>query len=176
MKYLLFHILLIFTLQHMTLFDFNLESNINDWRVVDDVVMGGRSNGNFKLNSDGHGEFYGKVSLENNGGFSSVRYNFKVVESSDYKSFQLRVKGDGKSYQFRVKTSNRQRYSYIYTFKTSGEWETISIPFDKMYPSFRGYKLDQPNFTGEQMEEIAFLIGNKKEQSFKLQIDRIDVK
>ena len=42
-----------------------------------------------------------------------------------------------------------------------------------MEPAFRGYKLDQPNFDGLQMEEIAFLIGNKKEQSFKLFIDSI---
>lgn len=157
----------------MTLFDFNLESNIRNWKIVDDVVMGGRSNGNFKINDTGYGEFSGDVSLKNNGGFSSVRYNFNTVSSSNFKSFQLRIKGDGNSFQFRVKSSNRQRFSYIYTFNTSGDWETISIPFNKMEPAFRGYKLDQPNFDGLQMEEIAFLIGNKKEQSFKLFIDSI---
>jgi hypothetical protein len=157
----------------MTLFDFNFESNIRNWKIVDDVVMGGRSDGNFKINDTGYGEFSGYVSLKNNGGFSSVRYNFNTVSSSNFKSFQLRIKGDGNPFQFRVKSSNRQRFSYIYTFNTSGDWETISIPFNKMEPAFRGYKLDQPNFDGEQMEEIAFLIGNKKEQSFKLFIDSI---
>ena len=157
----------------MTLFDFNFESNIRNWKIVDDVVMGGRSDGNFKINDTGYGEFSGYVSLKNNGGFSSVRYNFNTVSSSNFKSFQLRIKGDGNPFQFRVKSSNRQRFSYIYTFNTSGDWETISIPFNKMEPAFRGYKLDQPNFDGLQMEEIAFLIGNKKEQSFKLFIDSI---
>ena len=157
----------------MTLFDFNFESNIRNWKIVDDVVMGGRSNGNFKINDTGYGEFSGDVSLKNNGGFSSVRYNFNTLSSSNFKSFQLRIKGDGNPFQFRVKNSNRQRFSYIYTFNTSGDWETISIPFNKMEPAFRGYKLDQPNFDGLQMEEIAFLIGNKKEQSFKLFIDSI---
>ena len=157
----------------MTLFDFNFESNIRNWKIVDDVVMGGRSDGNFKINDTGYGEFSGDVSLKNNGGFSSVRYNFNTLSSSNFKSFQLRIKGDGNPFQFRVKNSNRQRFSYIYTFNTSGDWETISIPFNKMEPAFRGYKLDQPNFDGLQMEEIAFLIGNKKEQSFKLFIDSI---
>lgn len=157
----------------MTLFDFNFESNIRNWKIVDDVVMGGRSDGNFKINDTGYGEFSGYVSLKNNGGFSSVRYNFNTVSSSNFKSFQLRIKGDGNPFQFRVKSSNRQRFSYIYTFNTSGDWETISIPFNKMEPAFRGYKLDQPNFDGVQMEEITFLIGNKKEQSFKLFIDSI---
>ena len=173
MKYLAFQFLVIITIQQMTLFDFNFESNIRNWKIVDDVVMGGRSDGNFKINDTGYGEFSGYVSLKNNGGFSSVRYNFNTVSSSNFKSFQLRIKGDGNPFQFRVKSSNRQRFSYIYTFNTSGDWETISIPFNKMEPAFRGYKLDQPNFDGLQMEEIAFLIGNKKEQSFKLFIDSI---
>ena len=173
MKYLAFQFLVLITIQQMTLFDFNFESNIRNWKIVDDVVMGGRSNGNFKINDTGYGEFSGDVSLKNNGGFSSVRYNFNTVSSSNFKSFQLRIKGDGNPFQFRVKSSNRQRFSYIYTFNTSGDWETISIPFNKMEPAFRGYKLDQPNFDGVQMEEIAFLIGNKKEQSFKLFIDSI---
>lgn len=173
MKYLTFQFLVLITIQQMTLFDFNFESNIRNWKIVDDVVMGGRSNGNFKINDTGYGEFSGDVSLKNNGGFSSVRYNFNTVSSSNFKSFQLRIKGDGNPFQFRVKSSNRQRFSYIYTFNTSGDWETISIPFNKMEPAFRGYKLDQPNFDGLHMEEIAFLIGNKKEQSFKLFIDSI---
>ena len=173
MKYLTFQFLVLITIQQMTLFDFNFESNIRNWKIVDDVVMGGRSNGNFKINDTGYGEFSGYISLKNNGGFSSVRYNFNTVSSSNFKSFQLRIKGDGNPFQFRVKSSNRQRFSYIYTFNTSGDWETISIPFNKMEPAFRGYKLDQPNFDGLQMEEIAFLIGNKKEQSFKLFIDSI---
>ncbi|SHG43298.1 CIA30 family protein [Winogradskyella jejuensis] len=171
-----FLFLLVISYQTMTIFDFNSESNIQNWRIVDDVVMGGRSNGNFKINTDGHGEFSGYVSLENNGGFSSVRYNFETINSSGYTSFKIRLKGDGKPFQFRVKSTSSQRYSYIYEFQTSGEWETISIPFNQMSPSFRGYQLNQPNFNGKQMGEIAFLIGNKKEQAFKLLIDKIELK
>ena len=33
-----------------------------------------------------------------------------------------------------------------------------------MYPSFRGRKLDKPNFPKEYIEEIGFLIGNKKNE------------
>ena len=43
------------------------------WRVVDDGVMGGRSKGNIKVSDDGILTFSGKLSLENNGGFSSLR-------------------------------------------------------------------------------------------------------
>jgi hypothetical protein len=137
--------------------------------------MGGRSDGNFKVNTDGHGEYYGDVSLKNNGGFSSLRYYFDTKVTDDYSKFTLRIKGDGKAYQFRVKDDRYNRYSFIYEFETTGEWQTVSIPFSEMYASFRGYRVDIPNFKGNQMEEIAFLIGNKKEESFKILIDSISL-
>lgn len=160
----------------MTIFDFNANSNISQWRIVDDVVMGGRSDGNFKISDDGYGEFSGKVSLENNGGFSSLRYVFDTVDSSQYSKFVIRLKGDGKDFQFRVKNTSGKRHSYIYKFSTTGDWQTVEIPFSKMSPSFRGYTLDIPNFNGDQMEQIAFLIGNKKAEGFALLIDSITLK
>lgn len=159
----------------MTIFDFNENSSLTNWNIVDDVVMGGRSDGNFRINNDGHGEFFGKVSIENNGGFSSIRYNFKKIDSHNYSKFVLRLKGDGKNYQFRVKDNTYNRYSYISEFKTTGEWQTIEIPYNKMYASFRGYRLDIPNFKGDQMQEIAFLISNKKQEEFRLFIDSISI-
>jgi hypothetical protein len=66
---------LILTVTH-TLFDFRPESNLDSWRIVDDVVMGGRSDGRFYIGDEGHAVFNGIVSLENNGGFSLVRYRF----------------------------------------------------------------------------------------------------
>lgn len=168
-----FLLVIILFLQSMTLFEFSAESNIDNWQILDDVVMGGRSDGHFKINKDGHGEYTGNVSLENNGGFSSLRYYFETVDSSDYTKFKIRIKGDGKSYQFRVKSNRYDRYSYIFKFETTENWQTIEIPFEDMYASFRGYRLDIPNFEGKQMEEIAFLIGNKKKESFKLLIDSI---
>lgn len=156
-----------------TLFDFTTNCVLKNWSVVDDVVMGGRSQGYFELDQNGHGKFSGEVSLENNGGFSSVRYTFDKKDITNYSKVILRVKGDGKTYQFRVKRSNKDRYSYIYEFDTTTEWMTIEIPFNAMRPSYRGRALDLPNYAGKQMEELAFLIGNKKAQSFELLIDHI---
>jgi hypothetical protein len=45
-----------------------------------------------------------------------------------------------------------------------------------MYPSYRGRKLDLPNYPGKTMEEITFLIANKQEEHFKLEIDSISLK
>ncbi|TXD54345.1 MULTISPECIES: CIA30 family protein [unclassified Polaribacter] len=156
-----------------TIFDFSKDSNISSWKVVDDVVMGGRSQGTFKVNENGNGLFSGEVSLENNGGFSSLRYQFKEIKVASYTKVVLKVKGDGNPYQFRVKDSYRNFYSYIKTFNTSKEWELIEINLSEMYPAFRGRKLAMDNFSSEIIEEIAILIGNKKEQRFMLEIDEI---
>jgi len=160
----------------MTIFDFNSESDITKWRSVDDVVMGGRSNGNFKINDAGNGLFSGKVSLENNGGFSMVQYRFETKIVSNYSKVCIKLKGDGKAYQFRIKKKDEDKHSYIYSFETSKNWETIEISFNSMYPAYRGRKLDIPNYAGEQMEMIAFLIGNKKAEFFNLEIDSIVLK
>jgi hypothetical protein len=63
----------------------------------------------------------------------------------------------------------------VYEFKTTGEWQEIEIPFSEMYPRFRGYRLDIPNYQGESLTEIAFLIGNKVRETFQLEIDYINL-
>ena len=170
-------ILTLITIQStMTLFDFNTKNDITNWRIVDDVVMGGRSNGNFKLNDAGFGEFSGTVSLENNGGFSMVQHTFDTKQVNAFTKVSIKLKGDGKTYQFRVKTNNNDRHSYTTLFNTSGDWQSIEIPFNQLEPAFRGRKLDMESYPGNQMEMIAFLIGNKKAESFKLEIESVVLK
>ncbi|MBT3742560.1 MAG: CIA30 family protein [Polaribacter sp.] len=155
------------------IFDFNSNSDISAWRVVDDVVMGGESEGNFKLNENGNGVYFGEVSLENNGGFSSLRFRFNKKEISNYSKIILKIKGDGKDYQFRVKDNYRNFYSYISSFSTNKNWQLIEINLSEMYPGFRGRKLEMSKFSSSVIEEIAFLIGNKRNESFKIEIDKI---
>ena len=158
----------------LILYNFDKNSSSSDWRVVDDVVMGGRSDGSFKINDAGNGVFEGSVSLENNGGFSSVRHR-KNFQINFKKSIRIHLKGDGSNYQFRIKANSSDSHSYIAEFPTNGEWETIEIQLSAMYPAFRGRKLSIPNFDQDQIEEIAFLIGNKKAQEFKLEIKSIEL-
>ena len=59
---------------------------------------------------------------------------------------------------------------------TKCEESEIKISLEDFYPSFRGKKVDLPNFQNGQLEEIAFLIGNKKNEDFKLLINKIELK
>jgi hypothetical protein len=152
-------------------FDFSPSSDMSNWRIVDDGVMGGLSQGHIDLNEKGHAVYHGKISLQNNGGFSSLRYRPEPFELSNETHLVLRVKGDGKKYQFRIKSRARDSYSYIHYHKTSGEWETIRLPLSEFSPSFRGRRLDRPNYPAETVAEIGILIGNKKAEPFEIQID-----
>ncbi|WP_239540849.1 CIA30 family protein [Cryomorpha ignava] len=176
MKYLICMMTIFSSLPSQVIFDFNKHSAIQDWIIVDDVVMGGESAGTFKLNADGFGVFEGNISLANNGGFSSVRYQFEKTSVKGFTKISIKLRGDGKNYQFRIKANSGDYYSYIAPFSTSGEWQEIEIPLKDMYPSYRGRRLDQPNFSAESIEEITFLIGNKKNEQFKLLIDKIELK
>ena len=137
---------IILLMDMIVIFDFKKESDISSWRIIDDVVMGGRSNGQFFLNDEGNAVFKGKISLENNGGFSSVRYRFTPKDLKGYSKISIKLKGDGKSYQFRVKASSYDYYSYITYIKTTEEWQTVEINLSDLYPSFRGRRLKMKNF------------------------------
>lgn len=176
MQLLFIMILLFSSLQSNHIFKFSTTANIQDWIVVDDVVMGGESASSFRLNSDGNGVFEGTISLDNNGGFSSVKYRFPKKQIKQFTKVVLRVQGDGKQYQFRIKSDSGEYYSYISSFLTNGSWQEIEIPLKDFYPSFRGRKLNQPNFSKDAIEEITFLIGNKKKEHFKLLIDHIELR
>ncbi|WP_347925943.1 CIA30 family protein [Pontimicrobium sp. SW4] len=155
------------------IFDYKDSKTLKNWFILDDRVMGGLSRGNVKMSKTGNIIYYGDVTTENNGGFSSLRYQFKPKDVSAFNKIAIRVKGDGIPYQFRIKSDKRQRYSYVSNFETTGDWETIIIPFKKFIPQFRGNKVNAPNYKGEKMEEIAFLIGNKTNESFQLNIASI---
>ncbi len=166
---------LILVSNNPVLFDFSKESSLSNWFVVNDGVMGGLSEGALELTSEGHGSFTGQVRLENYGGFTSIRCATGKIETPEGAIVRMRLKGDGKNYQFRVKHKARDYQSYITTFSTSGEWETIEIPLSKLYPSFRGRVLDMPNFNHSNLTEFTFLIANKKAETFELLIDSVEL-
>ena len=168
-------LILLNTMCNRTIFNFNSNSDLTDWEIVNDVVMGGKSFSDFTLNSDGNGVFSGKISLENNGGFSSVHFQFKKMEVHSESKIVIKLKGDGKKYQLRVKSNSKTYYSYITYFSTNGEWQEIVISLKDMYPQFRGKKMDQPNFSHPHLEQLSFLIANKKSENFILLIDKIEL-
>jgi hypothetical protein len=155
------------------IYDFNNQDDSNPWYIVDDGVMGGLSEGKITVNQAGNGVFSGYVTTENNGGFSSVRYSLDKKDVSQFTNVAIKLKGDGKDYQFRIKSDASQRYSYVKSFTTSGDWETIRLLFKDFIPMFRGNTLNKSNYPGQVIDQVAFLIGNNRKENFDLEIEKI---
>lgn len=145
-----------------------------EWHPVNDGVMGGLSEGGSTM-EDGVLVFAGHLSLENNGGFASVRtrggdYNFATADG-----IALRVKGDGRTYQLRVATDARHRgslVSYQRKFETrEGKWVEVKVPFDELKPGWRGRMLSGHVFDHTKVSQLGILIGDKKEGPFRLEVD-----
>ncbi|TAG06633.1 MAG: CIA30 family protein [Cytophagia bacterium] len=155
------------------IYTFSTQTNIKEWRIVNDGVMGGISKSSLVLTESGNGQFSGHVSLENNGGFASIQLDTKIKLTEEDKFVVLRIKGDGKGYELRLKGKSSQYESYVYQFATSGEWQMLKLPIGEFYPQFRGQQLNIPNFNFSNIAQVSFLIANKEEEDFKLLIDWI---
>ena len=157
----------------ISLYDF--DGDARRWRIIDDGVMGGRSQGNWALDA-GVGVFSGTLSLENNGGFSSVRSDSLSVSCAGATAFRVRVKGDGRPYQFRVRSSAAfDGASYQLSFDTkAGEWQEIDLPLEDFKAAFRGRVLgDYPALEGDKVVTVGFLLADKNPGSFQLEVDWI---
>jgi hypothetical protein len=155
------------------IYTFSENSDVKDWKIVNDGVMGGISSSSLQITKEGYGHFSGKVSLENNGGFASVQWNTNIPNTKNHSHIVLQIKGDGKKYEFRIKENPLQPEAYVQPFASSGVWETIKLKIVDFYPQYRGRKLNIGNFKGENIQQISFLIANKREEKFDLWIDWI---
>jgi hypothetical protein len=69
-----------------------------------------------------------------------------------------------KKYQIRIKENNSDYFSYVNTFESSGKWEIIELSLVDFMPSYRGRILNLANFSGNKIDQIGVLIGNKKKR------------
>ncbi|MFM8856063.1 MAG: CIA30 family protein [Actinomycetota bacterium] len=91
------------------LFEFASPDSATGWSVVNDTVMGGVSSGQLAV-EDGVMFFSGELSLDNNGGFASVRSPAIdpqwVAAWSERSGPRLVVDGDGRTWAVEVRTDD----------------------------------------------------------------------
>mgnify|MGYP006284601015 CR=1 FL=1 len=147
-----------------------------DWQPVNDVVMGGRSASSFTVTEPGIGTFAGEVSLENNGGFASVRAPLSEPLDRAMRGLRIRVQGDGQAYNLRVRCSGRySRVAYRVAFATlTQNWEEHWFTWADFTPTFRGRILTGvPHPAPDRVREVGFIIADKQAGPFSLNIDYI---
>jgi monofunctional biosynthetic peptidoglycan transglycosylase len=160
-----------------TLVDFNHPDRAGTWRIINDGVMGGLSTSAFVLTEDSTAVFRGEVSLENNGGFASVRSEPAAHGVEDAAGYRLRVRGDGRRYSFRLRTNDRfDGVAYQVLFETTPDaWMTVELPVSGFTPTYRGRRVvDAPPLNPAAVRQLGFLIGDKQEGPFRLEIARIE--
>lgn len=160
-----------------TLFDFDKPNAVQFWQPVNDGVMGGRSSGRVRVNQYKNLEFSGNLSLENNGGFASVRARGSGLGMGSGETIVLRVRGDGRTYNFNLYTQrNLGGYSYRQSFATSkGEWIDVKLPVDKFVATWRGRSFRNQPLDPGQVTGLGILLGDKKPGAFKLEVASIRV-
>lgn len=160
-----------------SMFDFR-EASTSDWIVVNDGVMGGLSQSEFSDSGDGYASFQGVMSLENNGGFASVRALVPTELPATATGVTIRVRGDGRTYQLRFRTDrNFDGVSYKAEFETVvGEWLTIELPISSFEPTFRGWTpRDAPALVPEEIRQVGLMLADKQSGPFRLDVESIAV-
>jgi len=145
------------------------------WYTVDDVVMGGVSSSRVEIIEPNTLFFSGSMSLENNGGFTSVRSDWNIEDLSGYDGILLRVLGDGKIYRLRIRTEETGGdIPYNGAFETTLEkWIQVYVPFAKMVPTYRGIVMDVGQLDVTSIGSFGFMLSDKQEGDFELQVDWI---
>ena len=158
------------------LFSFEDDEGPDRWTIVNDGVMGGLSRSRILLSDERTAVFEGRLSLENNGGFASVRSRPEAMPTTGSSGLAVRLRGDGREYQLRIRTSRAfDGVAYGWNFKTTaGEWTTIEAPYRDFVPTFRGRVLqDVPPIEPSAIRQLGILIADKDETPFRLEIDWI---
>ncbi len=159
-----------------SLINFDNSPNEPRWVSLNDGVMGGRSSGGAVVEG-GQLQFSGELSLENNGGFASVRSVGRDFDLSGATAVVMRVRGDGRRYQLRLATDacdNGVAVSFGAEFCTrGGEWNEVHVPLKSLKATVRGSALPGLRMDPSQVREIGLLIGDKRDGAFSLVVDWI---
>ena len=154
------------------LVDFSRQGEAECWWAVNDDVMGGVSRGSMRV-TGGVGIFEGYTSLENGGGFASVRRQPDKYALGGRSGIRLRVRGDGRTYQLRLRTPDLpEGAAYRARFETvADEWRDVELRWSEFEPVFRGRLLkDAPALDPGDIRQLGFLIADQCAGDFCLEI------
>ena len=158
------------------LYRFDTPAAVVPWQAIDDRVMGGVSASHMRHDPAGHGVFAGEVSLENNGGFASVRASVSPPPVGEIDAIELLVRGDGHRYKLNLRTDRGfDGVNYQAAFAPpAGQWATLRLSLDVFQPSWRGRAVpDAPPLRGARIEQVGLMIADRQFGAFALAIGAI---
>jgi monofunctional biosynthetic peptidoglycan transglycosylase len=158
--------------------DFAAPATAQQWQAVNDGVMGGVSEGRFRVTDEKTLEFFGTLSLENNGGFASVRTKPGAFDIKAGDTVVVRVKGDGREYVLNLYTkSRRMAFSYRAPLPTKkDEWTEVRVPLEEFIPTAFGRRVQGMGpVEPDQINGLGFMLSDKKPGTFQMQVEWVKV-
>lgn len=147
--------------------DFSNPNTLRDSWIVNDGVMGGVSQSSLRQDVDGM-LFEGLVSLENNGGFASMRSSVRFPQGTQL--IELIAKGDGKRYKLVLRTELAPRVTYVADFIALPTWQTYRFNLSQFKSTFRGRDVNAPTLSFSDVIDFGILISNNQAGSFAIQL------
>ena len=155
----------------LLLFDFS--DGEAGWRVVNDGVMGGRSQG-FVAVEGGTLRFTGELVTEG-GGFTSASAP-RAADLSGTDAVELRVRGGGRPFEIDLDDGTRRfgrRVSRRAPFPTTEDWQTVRVPFAALQTSIFGQPVEAAPFDPSALREVGLYILDGRDGPFRLEVDWI---
>ena len=156
--------------------NFDTPASTQDWHPINDGVMGGVSTSRLAFNFAGHAVFEGTVSLQNGGGFASVRTSSLQLGGRATVAYSLTTWGDGRTYKLNLRTDagfDGMNYQAIFT-PTAGQWSHVILPIIEFSPTFRGRLVQgAPPLRPELVTLVGLMISDKQAGPFRLLVKSI---
>ena len=156
--------------------DFSDPESVAPWRMVNDGVMGGRSEGS-RFHEEDHLVFTGVINT-NGGGFSSMRAEVQPGALAGAKGINLRLRSDGRAYRMTFRTSERWRgrsvsYQSPIPQSEAGEWAEVRVSFETMNTSVFGRSVKADPFDPSDVREIGIILADGEDGPFRLELARL---
>jgi len=153
--------------------DFSEAVTVEGWGAIDDRVMGGLSQSSLVHHPDGYAVFEGVVSLDNGGGFASVRHASLQLGDASTVGYRLHVRGDGKRYKLNLRMdSDFDGVNHQAVFQPpAGRWVDIVLPLSMFSARLRGRPAPgSPLLKPERVCQVGWMVGDAQAGPFSLNI------
>jgi NADH dehydrogenase [ubiquinone] 1 alpha subcomplex assembly factor 1 len=160
------------------LFDFADPLSAQTWQPIDDRVMGGVSRSRLRHDPLGHAVFEGEVSLENNGGFASVRSEPGDRGLPAAHTCLIEVRGEPKQFKISLLADySFDSLNYQACFALAGaDWQTLSLPLAAFRASLRGREVPgAPPLDPARIRQVGLMLAARQAGPFALEIKRISL-
>ncbi|MBM4154925.1 MAG: hypothetical protein FJ221_07825 [Lentisphaerae bacterium] len=154
---------------------FEKPDSARNWVSVNDGVMGGVSKGGFERTERKTLRFSGALSLENNGGFASIRTKPSALDLAGASGILVKARGDGRTYWVGLHTAGQFDASSFraYLPTSKGEFTETLLPLSDFKLQAFGRTLPSGPVDPASITSVGFTIADKKAGPFELEIEYV---